>query len=78
MSWDYFILFAIVALICWGAGAYAAWKGMKPGWAYGFTLLGLAVFSVSSCACGFRWNARRCGRWERLGFGILSSFRWRD
>ena len=44
MSWDYFVLFAIIALVCWAIGAFAAWKGTKPGWAYGFTLLGLAVF----------------------------------
>ena len=44
MSWEYFILFAVVALVCWSLGAFAAWKGKKTVWAYGFTLLGLAVF----------------------------------
>lgn len=44
MSWEYFILFAIAALVCWALGAFAAWKGTKPGWAYGFTFLGLAYF----------------------------------
>lgn len=44
MSWDYFVLFAIAALVCWAIGAFAVWKGTKPGWAYGFTLLGLAIF----------------------------------
>ena len=44
MSWEYFIWFAIAALICWGLGAFAAWEGKKPVWAYGFTLLGLAIF----------------------------------
>ena len=40
MNWEYFILFAIAALVCWALGAFAAWKGTKPGWAYGFTFLG--------------------------------------
>ena len=26
MSWDYFALFAIVALLFWGLGAVAAWQ----------------------------------------------------
>ena len=44
MSWEYFILFAIAALVCWALGAFVAWKGTKTGWAYGFTFLGLAIF----------------------------------
>ena len=28
MSWEYFILFAVVALVCWSLGAFAAWKEM--------------------------------------------------
>ena len=31
MSWDYFALFAIVALLFWGWGAFAAWRGKTPG-----------------------------------------------
>ena len=27
MNWEYFILFAIAALVCWALGAFAAWKG---------------------------------------------------
>ena len=44
MSWDYFIFFAIVALICWAIGAFAAWKGKRKALVYGFTLAGLAIF----------------------------------
>ena len=44
MSWEHFIWFAIAALICWSLGAFAAWKGKKPVWTYGFTLLGLVIF----------------------------------
>lgn len=29
MSWEYFILFAIAALVCWALGAFTAWKGTK-------------------------------------------------
>ena len=31
MSWDYFALFAIVALLFWGLGAFAAWRGKSNG-----------------------------------------------
>ena len=44
MSWDYFVFFAIVALVSWGMGAATAWKGKHTLWVYGFTLVGLAVF----------------------------------
>ena len=53
MSWEYFILFAVVALVCWSLGAFAAWKGKKTVWAYGFTLLGLAVFLFYPRHVGF-------------------------
>lgn len=44
MSWEYFMPFAVVALLCWGAGAFTAWRGKSPVWVYGLTLVGLAVF----------------------------------
>lgn len=44
MSWDYFALFAIVALLFWGWGAFAAWRGKRPAVVYTFTCLGLVVF----------------------------------
>lgn len=44
INWNYFILFAVVALLCWGLGALYAWRGKQPVWVYGFTGLGLAVF----------------------------------
>ncbi len=43
MSWEYFILFAIAALVCWALGALLL-ERYKTGWAYGFTFLGLAIF----------------------------------
>lgn len=39
MSWDYFALFAIVALLFWGLGAFAAWRGKRPAVVYTFILL---------------------------------------
>ena len=79
MSWEYFILFAVVALVCWSLGAFAAWKGKKTVWAYGFTLLGLAVFFLFYPRhVGFFWNVLRCGQWERHVCGILSFCRWLD
>lgn len=44
MSWDYFVFFAVAALLLWGVGAFAAWRGRRPAMAYTFTLAGLAVF----------------------------------
>ena len=43
MSWEYFIYFAIVSVLCWAIGAYAAWKD-KTKTAYAFTGSGLLVF----------------------------------
>ena len=43
MSWDCFIYFAIVSILCWGYGAYGAWKD-KVKTAFAFTGLGLLVF----------------------------------
>ena len=43
MSWNLFFWFALVAVLCWAAGAFFAWKG-RPGLVYLFTLTGLAVF----------------------------------
>lgn len=44
MTWSYFPLFAIVALLLFGAGAVAAWRGKRDGLVYGLTVCGLMVF----------------------------------
>lgn len=31
MSWDYFIYFAVGAVILWALGAYLAWREVKRG-----------------------------------------------
>ena len=43
MIWDYFIYFAIVAIMLWAVGAFLAWKEKKAG-VYASTLTGMAVF----------------------------------
>ena len=43
MSWEHFIYFAIVAVVLWATGAFAAWKD-KRRMAYTATIIGLAVF----------------------------------
>lgn len=43
MTWSYFIIFAIISVICWAVGAVASWKGKKT-MAYTLTGIGLAVF----------------------------------
>ena len=75
MSWDYFALFAIVALLFWGWGASLhgvenarQWYIPLPAWDW-------LSFSVSLSVCGFLWNVLRCGRWERPVCGIRFFFR---
>ena len=43
MSWDYFIYFAVAAVLLWTIGAFAAWKDNKRS-AYLMTITGLIVF----------------------------------
>ncbi|MBR4925306.1 MAG: cytochrome c biogenesis protein CcsA [Prevotella sp.] len=43
MTWEYFIYFAIAAVLLWAVGAWAAWKD-KTTLAYTSTIVGLAVF----------------------------------
>ena len=43
MTWEYFIYFAIAAVLLWAVGAWAAWKDKKT-LAYTSTIVGLAVF----------------------------------
>ena len=43
MTWELFIYFAIVAVLLWAVGAWAAWRE-RPTMAYTSTIVGLAVF----------------------------------
>lgn len=43
MIWNYFIYFALAAILCWTGGAWGAWR-RRPAQAYAATGLGLAVF----------------------------------
>ena len=43
MNWEHFIYFAIVSVLLWATGAYAAWKN-KTSVAYAATIIGLLVF----------------------------------
>ncbi len=79
MSWEYFILFAVVALICWSLGAFTAWKGTEAGMDLWFYFVGTGyLLQFYYLACGFLWNVLRCGRWERRVCGIPSFCRWLD
>ena len=49
MSLDYFALFAIVALLFWGLGAVAAWRGKRPVVVY---------FDLSGLGCLFQLHCR--------------------
>ena len=78
MNWEYFYIICNSCTGLLGFRSFCCLERTKPGWAYGFTFLGLAIFSASLSECGFHWNVLRCELWERPGCGILSSFRWRD
>ena len=43
MTWNYFIIFAIISVVCWIIGAIASWKEKKT-LTFVFTSLGLAIF----------------------------------
>ena len=43
MTWNYFIIFAMISVICWAVGATAAWKEKKA-MAYALTGIRLTVF----------------------------------
>lgn len=78
MSWDYFALFAIVALLFWGLGAFAAWRGKRPVVVYTLTCLGLAVFFsfiVGMWISLERPPMRTMGE-TRLWYSFF--FRWRE
>lgn len=65
MSWDQFVIFAIVALLCWGIGAVAAWRGKRQWMVYTATLAGLAVFFAFILGMWINWNAEAA---EKGGF----------
>ncbi len=53
MSWEYFILFAVVALVCWSLGAFAAGKGTENG-------MGIRIYSLRS-GCILLFHPRHVG-----------------
>ena len=44
MNWNHFTIFAIASLLCWGAGAFTAWKSKRAIYTYILTTAGLAIF----------------------------------
>ena len=45
MIWEYFIYFAIAAILFWSIGAYCAWKRQQRV-AYLLTAIGLTIFFI--------------------------------
>ena len=43
MIWSYFIIFAVVSVVLWAIGAWAAWRNRRI-FAFGATGLGLVIF----------------------------------
>lgn len=43
MIWSYFIIFAVVSVVLWAIGAWAAWRNRRI-LAFGATGLGLVIF----------------------------------
>ena len=48
MIWEYFIYFAIAAILFWSIGAYCAWKRQQRV-AYLLTAIGLTIFFIWYC-----------------------------
>ena len=71
MSWEAFIYFAIIAVVFWITGAYAAWRE-KIGVAKISTALGLVVFFSFIVAMWISLE-RLSALWGRLVCGTLSS-----
>lgn len=44
INWEHFVWFALVAVLCWSLGAFAAWREKRDVLVYGSTLTGLLVF----------------------------------
>ena len=55
MTWNYFIIFAIISVVCWIIGAIASWKEKKT-LTFVFTSLGLAVFFSYILLMWTRWR----------------------
>lgn len=71
--WNYFIYFAMVAVLLWAAGACAAWKDRKAV-AYSATIAGLVVFFSYILIMWISLDRPpQCVPWARHVCGILSS-----
>lgn len=70
--WNYFIYFAMVAVLLWAAGACAAWKDRKVV-AYSATIAGLVVFFSYILIMWISLDRPQCVPWARHVCGILSS-----
>lgn len=70
--WNYFIYFAVVAVLLWAAGACAAWKDRNVV-AYSATIAGLVVFFSYILIMWISLTVPQCVPWARHVCGILSS-----
>ncbi len=85
MTWDYFVYFAILSVVLWSAGAWAAWK-CRAVMAYVLTGAGLAVFFsfIVAMWCSLERPPLRTMGETRLWYsfflplvGIIVYSRWR-
>ncbi len=72
MSWNHFPYFALVAVLLWATGAYAAWKNKKHSPLVPL-LQACWCFLVSLLPCGFHSNDHLCAPWAKRACGIRSS-----
>ena len=75
MTWSYFIIFAIISVICWTVGAVASWKGKKT-MAYALIGIGLAVFFTYILYMWINLERPPLRTMERHGCGIAFSCHW--
>lgn len=75
MTWNYFIIFAIISVVCWIIGAIASWKEKKT-LTFVFTSLGLAVFFSYILLMWITLERPPFARWAKPDSGIVFSFHW--
>lgn len=75
MIWSYFIIFAVVSVVLWAIGAWAAWRNRRI-LAFGATGLGLVIFFSYILIMWITLERPPLRTWEKRVYGIVFSFLW--
>ena len=75
MIWSYFIIFAVISVLLWAIGAWAAWRNRRI-IAFGTTGLGLVVFFSYILIMWITLERPPLRTMGKHVCGIASSFLW--